>query len=221
MPARLPLFPLPVVLFPGTLLPLHIFEPRYRRMLADCLQGDRRFGITAATEGGAPPQPGAVGCAAEIRLNEELPDGQSNIVVAGGERFVVSRLLEEGTPYALGLVQPFDDEPGTAPDEERTARLRELFARYAGLVHELGDAAPREAELPEDALALSFHAAAGVDVDTAIKQRLLAERSTVRRVEVLLMVLPSLTAAVERALVVHRRARGNGRGHAHPSLPTA
>jgi Lon protease-like protein len=221
MSPRLPLFPLPVVLFPGTPLPLHIFEPRYRQMLADCLEADRRFGITPLNADEKPPAPGTVGCTAEIRVNQELPDGRSAIVVLGGERFVVSRILDEGTPYYVGTVDPFDDDPATAPDEERTARLRDQFARYAALVRELSDIAPLDAELPDDTLALSFHAAAGVEVDPEIKQRLLAERSTARRVDALLLLLPMLIAAVERALVVHRRAHGNGRGHAYPTIPPA
>ena len=222
MPTRLPLFPLSAVLFPGTPLPLHIFEPRYRRMLADCLETDRRFGITPVNDDEeAPPKPGTVGCTAEIRVNQELPDGRSAIVVLGGERFVVSRILDEGTPYYVGMVNPFDDDPATAPGEERRARLREQFARYAALVRELSDVAPLDAELPDDALALSFHAAAGVEVDPEVKQRLLAERSTARRVDAVLLLLPMLISAVERALVVHRRAHGNGRGHAYPSIPPA
>jgi Lon protease-like protein len=218
---RLALFPLSVVLFPGTPLPLHIFEPRYRQMLADCLAGDRRFGITPAGPDGGAPEPGMVGCVAEVRVNQELPDGRSNIVVLGAERFVVKEVLEEGAPYHVATVQAFDDEPGTAPDEDRTTRLRELFTAYAALVRELSDVEPEDADLPEEALPLSFHVAAGIDVEAPVKQRLLAERSTARRVDALLLVLPALSTAVERALVVHRRAHGNGRGNAHPSLPTA
>ena len=221
MATRLPLFPLSVVLFPGTPLPLHIFEPRYRRMLADCLAGDRRFGITPAGPDDGAPEPGTVGCTAEVRVNQELPDGRSNIVVLGAERFVVKEVLEEGAPYHVATVQPFEDDPGSAPDDDRTTRLRQLFTSYAALVRELSDVEPEEAELPTDALPLSFHVAAGIDVEAAIKQRLLAERSTARRVDALLLVLPALSTAVERALVVHRRAHGNGRGNAHPSLPTA
>ena len=81
MPFRLPIFPLSVVLFPGTPLPLHIFEPRYRKMLADCLAGDRRFGITPAGKDDVMPEPGTVGCIAEVRVNQELPDGRSNVIV--------------------------------------------------------------------------------------------------------------------------------------------
>lgn len=221
MPTRLPVFPLSVVLFPGTPLPLHIFEPRYRQMLSDCLASDRRFGITPAVAGGEAPEPGMVGCTAEVRVNQELPDGRSNIVVLGGDRFVVADLLDGPLPYHVATVQTFDDDPGTAPPDERTAQLRELFARYAALVRELSDVEPQEPDLPEEPWGLSFHVAAGIDVEAAIKQRLLVERSTTRRVEALLVVLPTLSTAVERALQVHRRAHSNGCGGIRPSLPGA
>ncbi|HZE74649.1 MAG TPA: LON peptidase substrate-binding domain-containing protein, partial [Gemmatimonadales bacterium] len=87
-PYPLPLFPLNVVLFPGTPLPLHIFEPRYRQMLADCLVGDRRFGLVQPGSEAETPDRGAVGCVAEIRANEQLPDGRANVLVVGGSRFV-------------------------------------------------------------------------------------------------------------------------------------
>jgi Lon protease-like protein len=221
MSTRLAVFPLPVVLFPGTPLPLHIFEPRYRELLADCLADDRRFGITPSVTEDEAPEPGTVGCIAEVRVNQLMPDGRSNIVVLGGDRFVVTKLLDEPKPYHVASVVPFDDDPGSAPAAERAAELREAFARYAALVRELSDVEPEEAELPEDPLALSFHVAAGIEVDAPIKQRLLVERSTSRRVEALMLVLPALTGVVERALTVHRRAHGNGRGNAYPSLPTA
>jgi Lon protease-like protein len=221
MPTRLPLFPLSVVLFPGTPLPLHIFEPRYHQMLADCLASDRRFGITPMAAQQGAPEAGTVGCTAEVRVNQELPDGRSNIVVLGGDRFVVADLLDEPVPYHVAMVQTFDDDPGTLPDEGRAARLREEFTRYAVLVRELSDADPEKPDLPDEALPLSFHVAAGIEVEAPIKQRLLAERSTARRVEALLVVLPALSSAVERALVIHRRAHTNGRGSVHPSLPTA
>ena len=221
MSLRLPIFPLAVVLFPGTPLPLHVFEPRYRQMLTDCLASDRRFGITPTGTATEAPDPGMVGCTAEVRVNQELPDGRSNIVVLGGERFVVADLLDEPLPYHVASVQTFDDDPNTAPADDRTARLRELFVRYAKVVRELSDIEPEEPELPEEALPLSFHVAAGIDVEAPIKQRLLVERSTARRVEALLVVLPALSTAAERALQVHRRAHSNGRGGVRPSLPNA
>jgi Lon protease-like protein len=209
---RLPIFPLSVVLFPGTTLPLHIFEPRYRRMLADCLAGDRRFGITPPGTASDAPEPGTVGCMAEIRVNQELTDGRSNIVVLGGMRFVIQHLVPDAAPYFMATVEPFDDAADTSPPDDRADRLRTVFLQYQELRRNLHDLEPEESELPSDSVGLSFHAAAGADCDTSIKQRLLTERSTARRVEALLLLLPVLASTAERALEVHRRAHTNGKG---------
>jgi Lon protease-like protein len=221
MPLRLPLFPLSVVLFPGNPLPLHIFEPRYRRLLSDCLAADRRFGITPVQDDAGPPEAGAVGCVAEVRVNQELPDGRSNIVVVGGPRFVVLRLLEEELPYLVAAVQTFDDNQGTDPEPEDVGALRELSLRYFAGLRELSDALPEEPSLPDDAASLSFQVAGNLECDLGIKQRLLAERSTSRRVKALLLLLPVLTSAVESGIKVHRRAHGNGKGGTVPDILTS
>jgi Lon protease-like protein len=215
---RLPIFPLSVVLFPGTPLPLHIFEPRYRRMLADCLGADRRFGITPASESSGPPEPGMVGCVAEVRLNQELPDGRSNIVVVGGSRFVLSQVLDESLPYVVAVVTSFDDDANTEPVEDDIDTLRRLSARYFAGLRELNDSLPEELTLPDDALGLSFHISGGIECDLGVKQRLLAERSTARRVKALILLLPVLTSAVESGIKVHRQAHGNGKGGNTPHI---
>jgi ATP-dependent Lon protease len=220
MPFRLPIVPLSVVLFPGTPLPLHIFEPRYRRMLSDCLEGDRRFGITPAGRDEGMPDPGTVGCVAEIRVNQELPDGRANIVVLGAERFVLTRPMEDAAPYFVAMVQPFDEEPGSEPPGEIAARLREVFTGYYTLLRQLNDIEPEDPSLPEDSVGLSFHVSAAIECDPGVKQRLLVERSTARRVEALLMLVPILAATVESALRIHRRAHTNGRGGARPDMIT-
>jgi len=218
MPSRLPIFPLSAVLFPGTPLPLHIFEPRYKRMLADCLAADRCFGITPQRPTREVPGPGTVGCVAEVRVNQELPDGRSNIVVLGGTRFVLSRLLDESLPYLVALVQPFDDDPDTDPSAEETAAVRELFARYFAGLRQLNDSEPEEPTLPEDPLSLSFQVSGAIECDAGVKQRLLAERSTARRFEALMLLLPVLTSAVEAGLTVHQRAHTNGKGGITPNI---
>jgi ATP-dependent Lon protease len=218
MPFRLPIFPLSVVLFPGTPLPLHIFEPRYKRMLSDCLAGDRRFGITPMAEASAVPEPGAVGCVAEVRVNQDLPDGRSNIVVVGGPRFVLSRLLDESLPYLVAMVEGFEDDASSDPPAEDVASLRQLFARYFAGLRELNDSMPEEIVLPDDPSSLSFHAAGGIECDLGVKQRLLAERSTARRIKALNLLLPVLTSAVESGIKVHRRAHSNGKGGAMPDI---
>lgn len=221
LPPTIPIFPLPnAVLFPNVFLPLHIFEPRYRRMLADCLAGDRRFGITPTGKDDRMPDPGTVGCIAEIRVNQELPDGRSNIIVFGGERFVLTGSVADATPYFVAMVQTFEDEPDTEPQDESPARLREAFTGYYALLRQLNDVEPEDPTLPDDALGLSFHVAAAIDCDPGVKQRLLVERSTARRVQALLMLIPILTAGVESSLRVHRRAHTNGRGGARPDVIT-
>ena len=218
MPFRLPIFPLSVVLFPGTPLPLHIFEPRYKRMLADCLAGDRRFGITPASETSGVPEPGTIGCVAEVRVNQELPDGRSNIVVVGGSRFVLSRLLDESLPYLVASVEPFEDEDDTEPSPEDMESLRQLFSRYFADLRELNDSIPEDLTLTDDPASLSFQVAGGLECDLGVKQRLLGERSTARRIKALLLLLPVLTSAVESGIKVHQRAHGNGKGGGVPDI---
>ena len=218
MAFRLPIFPLSVVLFPGTPLPLHIFEPRYKRLLADCLLGDRRFGITPVSGGSEAPGPGTVGCIAEVRVNQEQPDGRSNIVVIGGARFVLSRLLDEPHPYLVAMVQTFDDETDPELAHLDTSNLRELFGRYLAGLRELNDDMPEEPVLPEDPGDLSFHVAGGIECDLGLKRRLLSERSTIRRIEALNLLLPLLTSRIESALKVHRRGHTNGKGGALPDV---
>src|SRR5215210_7424199 len=102
----LPIFPLAVVLFPGTPLPLHIFEPRYRRMLADCLGGDREFGVIFLPEGMPERQleAGRVGCVARIADAETMTDGRSNVIVRGVRRFSFGRFATSDAPYWVGDV---------------------------------------------------------------------------------------------------------------------
>jgi Lon protease-like protein len=155
---------------------------------------------------------------ADIRVNQELPDGRSNIVVVGGQRFVVSDLLEEPLPYLVAIVQAFEDEAGTDPAADDLESLRQLSARYFTGLRELHDTMPEELSLPEDPLSLSFHVAGSLECDLGVKQRLLAERSTARRIKALTLLLPVLTSAVEGGIHVHRRAHTNGKGGSIPDV---
>ena len=131
IPPVIPLFPLPdVVLFPQVALPLHVFEPRYRKMVADAMAGDRVIGMTLLRPGWEPDYHGRPalyerGCAGRIEHHESLPDGRSNIVLRGLTRF---RIVEEhaGEPYRLATVTPLPDAPGAAADVE--AARRDLMA---------------------------------------------------------------------------------------------
>src|ERR1043166_5428303 len=160
MPSRLPLFPLKIVLFPGALLPLHIFEPRYRQLLADVTLGDHRFGLLPPGERGGLPGPGTVGCVALVRAVQPLGDGRSNIVVSGERRFALLEPVPAESPYPQGLVEWVEDTPDVQiPTDDEVTRLRGLGERYARALQALNDQ-PLSLELPTGYRELSFEAAA-------------------------------------------------------------
>src|SRR6266700_3005557 len=149
MARELPILPLPIVLFPGAPQPLHIFEPRYRQLLADCQDGDRRFGIAYVAPDGAPaaepaPSAGDVSCVALIRSIQPLPDGRSNILAVGERRFVLRRWVEREPPrpYQVAEVEEFDDEPvepaeaaALAADVRRRAKGNGRGGRHPQIEH--------------------------------------------------------------------------------------
>jgi Lon protease-like protein len=215
---RLPLFPLDLVLFPGALVPLHIFEPRYRTLLADCLAGDRRFGIVPSGPDGSGPATGAIGTIGMIRAAQPLPDGRSTIVVEGEARFMVRRLLDEGTPYPLALVDVFDDDPEDAADAAaHVPVLRQLGDRCALALRLLTEGPPAPG-WAADAGGLTFQVAALLDVDPTFKQRFLAIRSPEHRARLLLTILPPIVINLEARAAVKQRAGTNGQGGAHPDI---
>jgi Lon protease-like protein len=214
MPFRLPLFPLKIVLFPGALLPLHIFEPRYRRLLTDVWAGDHRFGLLPPGEHGGLPAPGTIGCVALVRAVQPLGDGRSNIVVSGVCRFAFVEAAAAGTPYHQGLVEWVEDARDVqVPTAEEVERLRALGGRYASALHALNDQAP-EVRLSPGYAELSFEAAALLEWDFEARQRFLEIRSATERVTRLLQVLPGLVTRAERRAALHAEARHNGHGSA-------
>src|ERR1700752_967410 len=110
---ELPLFPLPVVLFPGVPLPLHIFEPRYRQLLLDIKLAKNLFGLSyfdpTTSENEVPPK-GHVGCVAEVTETQTFPDGRSNILTIGVIRYRIESYIERGDPYLVVRVQFFEDD---------------------------------------------------------------------------------------------------------------
>ena len=217
MARDLPIFPLPVVLFPGVPQVLHIFEPRYRRMLYDCLAGDRRFGIAYIPASPEDPDPdpaaGRVGCIAHIHSAEQLPDGRSNIVTVGERRFVIEGWIDAGQPYRVARVREFADaDEDTAEVVPLAAAIRQGFDRLLAALAVLADGPPERPELPPDPEQMSFRVAAALDLDPPVKQSLLETRSTLSRLRRLGPLLAALAADAEQRAAVHRRARGNGKG---------
>jgi Lon protease-like protein len=203
------------VLFPGGELPLHIFEPRYRQMLGDCLAGDRRFGLVYRPEGVEERAlaTGHVGCVALVGEAVPLPDGRANITVQGEERFALERFVPSPAPYHVGEVAPFEDltedraELGALADQVRT-----LFDRVAHAARALGASGGGVPDLPEDAGHLSFRIASLIDLDPPRRQALLASASPAGRLRELDRLLSSAVGIMESRAAVHVRARQNGRG---------
>ena len=210
----LPLFPLPLVLFPGVPLPLHIFEPRYREMLADCLAADRRFGIVFTPEDSSDaPDRGAVGCIAVIQNTESLADGRSNIIVVGEDRFAIARLVTGVRPYLLGEVVTYADlEESPEPLGSLARQLRAVFERVGRAARTLADDRDPLPTLPEDPAALSFTIASLIDLDPEGRQRLLASRSPLARLRELDALLSPAVDMLESRAVIHARAKTNGHG---------
>ena len=215
---ELPLFPLGVVLFPGVPLPLHIFEPRYRRLLVDVRASNNLFGVSyfdPATGAERPPV-GHVGCAAEVIEAQDLPDGRSNILTVGVARYEVEDYVERGEPYLVGRVRFFEDEPEDEELLERRAReVKELFVRIADAVRVLNDEQASLPELPETGPErLSFLVAAAMEIDAETKQQLLELRSSFERLSRLRNMLAQAVGGYEGRARMHGVAKGNGHaGH--------
>lgn len=212
---ELPLFPLPVVLFPGVPLPLHIFEPRYRKMLSDIRVGNNFFGLSyfdasnAATDF---PPAGHVGCVAEVTETQLLPDGRSNILTIGLIRYRVEDYVEHGDPYLVARVSFFEDEDES--DELLTQSSRsvaETFARIARAVRIIND---ERASLPDisdtEPQRLSFLVAAAMEIDAELKQELLELESTSERLRRLSDMLGRAVSSYEERARVHELAKRNG-----------
>jgi Lon protease-like protein len=187
----LPLFPLNVVLFPHMPLPLHIFEPRYQQMIAECLQEGHSFGVVAIREGAetGPATPHAVGTLAKIIRIERLKDGRMNLLVSGASRFEIVKTAND-RPYLRGQVRII---PEAGDDIEATARLTEqtgmAFQRYSNLVRGLVGQEPHEPEPPMEPELLSYLIAAALNLQVGEKQALLAERRTDERLGLELRIL--------------------------------
>jgi Lon protease-like protein len=194
----LPLFPLDVVLFPGTALPLHIFEPRYKEMIGELLETKERFGMVRGTAEGV----ASVGCTAEIvAVTKRYEDGRMDIVTEGRERFEVMDINTERSFYRAEVLY-FVDEPEPAR-KEQNARLIDIHTEALRL---LG----ATAEPPPDAKELSFLVAGSMPFDLDFKQKLLAMRSEPQRVEALLKYYEGILPSLRRAVKARQKSGGNG-----------
>ena len=199
MSALLPLFPLDAVLLPGTPIPLHVFEPRYKEMIGECLNRKSAFGIVRAKENGI----AEIGCTAEImEVTKHYDDGRMDILCEGRRRFEVMGVNEERA-FLQAEVSYFDDEPGRAPADT----IDEALRLYGDLV-ELAEA---EAELPEASVPqFSFHLAAPMPLDLDFKQTLLGMRSERERIAAIVAYFQALLPRMRRVVKARQKAGGNG-----------
>jgi uncharacterized protein len=188
MAEMLPLFPLGTVLYPGMLLPLHIFEDRYRQLIRD-LQAQpepRRLGVIAIRKGRETGIDGVqslydIGCTAALRRVEEQDDGRFNVITVGTQRFRLLA-LDQTRPYLQGQVELLADvaaDPAAAAPAVRA--VQSAFRAYLDVLSESGGATVRISELPDEAELLSFVVAAAMVIDLPERQGLLAEPDTLRR----------------------------------------
>jgi Lon protease-like protein len=213
---QLPLFPLPLVLLPNELLPLHIFEPRYQQMLVDVQLKRNLFGITffepAESELSERPPTGTVGCVAEVRETNILPDGRSNIITAGVIRYRLLEYLDLGTPYLMGEVEFFEDKDEANDDVQLIADdVFDLFERIAKAAFKLGGSRGTFPEIPKsDPESLSFLVTAAFNLDNEVKYRLLEMTSTIERLTKLRDILAQAVGKMEEGADIIKAAQTNG-----------
>ena len=198
----LPLFPLEVVLFPRADLALHIFEDRYKEMIADCLEHQWEFGVVLMQENSS----ANIGCTAAIsEVVRKYDDGRMDIVVRGTRRFEVL-FLDRAKPYLRGAAQFFEDEGGAvAEGDGRRTQAIELYQQVTRLLEsEESDA------LAADDLQLSYRILARLPVDLSFKQSLLEIRSESELLTQVIAYLRKVAARLE--WVTHTRAKAGGNG---------
>lgn len=195
---EVPLFPLNVVLFPGMALPLHIFEPRYRQMIVDCLADRAPFGIVLALPESSPEHetPAPVGTLARIADYEELPDGRYNLLALGTSRFAVVEPRSERV-YLTSLVRPLRDDD-TSPETEIVQSARSALYAYLRLVLKLVGSENRHIEVPMEPEELSYLIGICLTCEDCEKQRLLEVTSVAERLRRGVRLLRKETEALQR-----------------------
>lgn len=199
-PGLLPLFPLNIVLFPGSPLPLHIFEDRYKEMFGEVLRDKTEFGVVLATEKGI----ANAGCTATVEHTiRQYPDGRMDLLTIGRRRFEIN-LLNEERPFLRGDVHFFDDEE----DEEETTpqEMRETLVRE---IQSLGE---RADEMDTENPRLSFALAQKLP-DLEARQLILSMRSEADRIQHLAQILPGVIS--RQKVIDHMRSVAPLNGHGH------
>lgn len=173
---ELPLFPLNTVLFPGMVLPLHIFEPRYQEMIQHCLEAELPFGVVLIAHGhevGGPAIPHKIGTAARILRVDRQPEGRMNITTVGTQRFRILE-LDHSRSYLQARVAHYPVINGsTRLAHEMAQRVRPKIVDYVELLSKASRTNLKFGRLPEDPTTLAFLVAIALQVNNDVKQQLL------------------------------------------------
>jgi Lon protease-like protein len=197
---RFPLFPLGLVMLPTEVVPLHIFEERYKLMIGSCIEDETEFGIVWLAEGGLRE----VGCSASVaQVLERMDDGRMNVLVRGERPFELRRRIED-MPYPAGDVEFLEDDDAD-PDEELAAEARESYADLVELVTDERPATDQLAELS------AYGMAATIELSPEPKQALLEERSENARMRVVGELFGLARGRLEKAEEAQEAARSNGK----------
>lgn len=204
MSQLLPLFPLDIVLFPKMVLPLHIFEERYKQMIGKCLRSKAPFGVLYTHEGTT----ARVGCLAGIlKVLKKYDDGRMDLLTQGGERFETLH-FDTSASYLQGWTEPFADRDGAeSPDRKAVERLLELYRETARI---LKRSEPEKVELSPGNRGLSFQMAAAFPFPKKVKQRVLEGRSETERVAILTAYFSENLPRLRGTGVAAKRAGSNG-----------
>ncbi len=200
MVMKVPLFPLDVVLFPGTPLPLHIFEERYKEMIAECFAERSGFGVVRAQREGL----AVIGCMARIvRILHEYEDGRLDILCDGGERFEIEQ-LDNSREFLQAEVDFFADD-----GDASTRQLREECLALHFEVLELAGVGHQPAHVNLDA-PIAFQLAWALPADLGFKQQLLGVRSDSERTQMLCEFYKTMLPKLRIGAVANRVAASNG-----------
>ena len=187
---ELPLFPLNVVLFPGMVLPLHIFEDRYKAMIGDCIDRDAPFGVVLIKEGpevGGPAEPFAIGTSARITTVDRLEDGRLNLLTMGELRFETASVSQQ-VPHMVGQVRYLEEQPG----EDQPELMSEVGEQYTTFLRNLSSLSggwTANADIPQDAITLAYGVASTLDLPRPMRQEILEFATATQRLERLLPLL--------------------------------
>ena len=199
---RLPLFPLNTVLFPGVSLPLQIFEERYKLMLRECMESDKRFGVSLIREGdevGGPAVPHVVGTVAHLVQVSPIEGDRFFVAAVGGRRFRVSEITQ-WTPFVAAEVELLDEGSDEDVPEALIEETVSAFSEYSRISMGMAGGWARQARVPKSPLALSYHIACNLQVDLAGKQSLLEQASAASRLQAELDILSRESAELRRQM---------------------